>query len=844
MTTLHPQSNAVSQNPPNPLASAQLNSKSEPSPDPPNLGLKRRFSIRTLVVASFIIPILTAVGLTGWLSIRNGQKAVTTLASQLSDEVASKVEDQIQTFVNQPYQFLRINLAAVQTGKVNLEDLSSLEKYFWYQTQITNAVPNLYFGTQKGNFVGVWQESEALTTLRFRDESTAPNRITYKLTQEGERQNLINVQEYDHRLLPWYRTAVQAGEPIWSPVYIFSDLSTLSITHAIPIYNEAKSLLGVIAIDLNLADISSWLQEIEISPSGAVFIMERSGEIIASSIAESALVETNDGKQRLVATDSINPLIQGAAVDLQQRFGGFEQIKVPKELTVTISGERHFLQVTPIQNAQGLDWLAAVVIPETDFITPIKANTQNTIGLCLFILVIATGAGIVTSRWITTPILRLNQASEAIAAGDLNQTVEVDGLGELQVLSQTFNQMSHKLADSFHVLTTVNTELKEQVAERSTTLDTQNQVLQQEVEHLLEVVIAVESGDLTVAATVSPEVMGIIAETFNHLIERLSQIMTNVVDAVEQVAQGTGQVEDFTADIVDNTQRQTQCVAQVQQQVENASTLSESTTQQAIAASEAVQHTEQMLKQGGQELTTMTNGIGTLQQETERIAKRIQTLTGYVDLSAQFTKDQKRIVAETRVLALNASMLSTRASEQRDPEQFASITREFETIANQVNALATQTNQSLVLLKQRTDQIQTVVSGLNHDIEEVSQQVTQVGSGVDRSRLTFDTLKTATQQVAQIATDITQASQAIAQANQTTLQSVHDISTMTAETSTRATLSKEQAGQMKQLAHNLLQRMQFFHLRSEPTSPLPITSADDPQVLSSVEADLPSKVIS
>jgi nitrogen fixation/metabolism regulation signal transduction histidine kinase len=61
----------------------------------------------------------------------------------------------------------------------------------------------------------------------------------------------------------------------------------------------------------------------------------------------------------------------------------------------------------------------------------IDANTQTTIALCFLALLVAICFGLITSRWITQPILRLSKASSAIAQGNLNQQVQVKGIVEL-----------------------------------------------------------------------------------------------------------------------------------------------------------------------------------------------------------------------------------------------------------------------------------------------------------------------------------------------------------------------------------------------------------------------------
>ena len=774
--------------------------------------LRQRFGIRTLVVASFVVPIITAVGLTGWLALRNGERAVEDLVDRLSEEVTAKVNTRIQSFADIPYQYLQVNAAAVRSGNLRLNDLENMGKYFWYQTQITPAVPYVYYGSEAGDFVGVWRQSDTLTTLRLRDGTTAPNRTIHKLDDNGNREELVRVQEYDPRTRPWYEAAIQAGNPTWSDIYVFADPPSLGLTHVAPFYNQAEDLQGVMAIDLTLADISAFLQGVDPSPSGEVFLLERSGDMVASSVEEAPFIEVGDQQQRLMATDSANPLIQSAAVAMLEQFGTLDQIQTDQSLTFTLNGQPHYLRVTPVQDGRGLDWLVGVVIPESDFMGQIQANTRNTILLTLLALVGATALGIFMSRQITIPIVRLSRASRAIASGDLDQTVDIDGVGEIHLLAESFNQMAGQLKQSFVALEAANQELEQRVAERTAALNDQTRALQDEVERLLNIVSAVEEGNLTVAAEVSPSVTGLVADTFNRLIERFGQIMATVSGAADQVNQGAGQVEILAAAMANNARQQLDSVVQVEALVENINDLSQGNVQRVTDADKAMVETQRAVDQGQQEIATVTDDIGVLQQETQQIVGRAQTLTSYADLATQFVRDQKRIASLTRVLAMNASMLSTRASQQRDPAQFTAITREFETIAAQVNDLANQTNESLMVLQQRTEQIQTVVSGLNHDIDGISQRTDSLTAGINQSNQAFDQINAATRQVAQLSRQVTESSQAIAAATQTTLQSIQEISAIAAETSSRADRTKDQSQSMERLARTLRQNVAFFQL--------------------------------
>lgn len=111
-----------------------------------------------------------------------------------------------------------------------------------------------------------------------------------------------------------------------------------------------------------------------------------------------------------------------------------------------------------------------------------------TIWLCVGALIVASLIGVLTSRWIVHPILRLNQASEAIASGHLNQKVETGAIRELNTLSNSFNYMAEQLSESFTALENSKLELENRVEERTAELTntlielqrTQAQVIQNE----------------------------------------------------------------------------------------------------------------------------------------------------------------------------------------------------------------------------------------------------------------------------------------------------------------------------------------------------------------------------
>jgi PAS domain S-box-containing protein len=436
-----------------------------------------KMSLRLVLLVPLVVQISVAVGVTGWLSFRNGQKAVNDLATRLSLEVAARTKENFQSFGDVSHLFLQMNTAAIASGNLDPEDFPNLERYLWNQTKLSDRMTTIYYGDEQGRFLLLKRETENLVYIR--DESTAPDRQIYRLDSQGNRTELIKTVPYDPRTRPWYTTAKQSGKPTWSPIYVFAAPPVLGITPVMPIYNKTGSLQGVLAIDLTLSQISDFLKRIKISKSGQVFAIERSGEIVASSTEELPFVTSKDGQKRLLATDSKNQLIRSAATYLQNRFGSFAQIDSQGQFTFDLDGKRQFITVAPLRDGRGLDWLIVVAIPEADFMEQINANTRTTILMCFFAFILAILLGIITSRWVSQPITRLLEASKALTkmsessdftSAELDGEIEVQGVNELGVLAQSFNQMARQLRSSFVALEQTNSNLENRVAARTAEL--------------------------------------------------------------------------------------------------------------------------------------------------------------------------------------------------------------------------------------------------------------------------------------------------------------------------------------------------------------------------------------
>ncbi len=434
-------------------------------------------SLRYLLVLPFVLQIFTAVGLTGWLSLRNGQRAVNEVATQLRDETTASIEQRLDSYLAVPQLINQLNADAFRLGELAIADHRAMERHFALQLQAFEAVSYIYMGSTDGGIIAPGRRQDGSLVIEVTEGFTVGDYDIYASDAQGERGPLLSsTPGYDARLRPWYTTAVEAGKPAWGDIYLYFADQELGIPASQPLYNETGDLQGVLAVDLLLSQISQFLQELQVGYSGQSFILERSGLVVASSVNEGGFVAHNaQGEpERVQALDSESLLLQASTQQLIQSFGALDSIQAPAKLQFELeNGDysgKQFLQVTPFGDRLGLDWLVVVVVPEAEFMATIQRNRQLTILLCLTALLVASLLGILTARIITQPILKLNQASQAIAAGDLEQKITVQGIDELEHLASSFNTMAEQLKNSFLALKTVNLELEDRVDQRTAEL--------------------------------------------------------------------------------------------------------------------------------------------------------------------------------------------------------------------------------------------------------------------------------------------------------------------------------------------------------------------------------------
>ncbi|WP_413160482.1 PAS domain S-box protein [Capilliphycus salinus ALCB114379] len=431
------------------------------------------------LVVPFVLQTVGAVTLVGYLSYRTGRQAVENLADQLMKNTGQQVNQELDRYLQKAHEFNQLQIAAIASGAIDLQNLDRLHRYLILQHQQTEDLTTLLFGNPQGDFrishrvsptdygVNTYLKPEELPYEASFSQPSNPSTLKiYSINQAGDLMRYLEkITNIDVRDREWYRRAVETGKPGWTSPFQIGSTDHLALNAYAPLYDKSQQLLGVFAVNISLNQLGDFLRRLEVGKSGEVYIIERNGLLIADSTSETPYSASGEiqiksiGRPGMVEfrrrdpSEISNRAIQDSYKYLVEKFENLAGVKSAQALNFHRDGDRYFLNISPYQDEYGLDWLIITVIPESDFMAEIHRNTRTTVLLCLLTLGLAIAAGLGIAHRFTFRIARLNRVSQELASGNLTQRLPADSpVAEVKGLALSFNQMADRLEESFHRL--------------------------------------------------------------------------------------------------------------------------------------------------------------------------------------------------------------------------------------------------------------------------------------------------------------------------------------------------------------------------------------------------------
>ncbi|HEY9887400.1 MAG TPA: HAMP domain-containing protein [Candidatus Obscuribacterales bacterium] len=452
----------------------------------------RGLSLKTKITGVMLVTVSAIAAIVHFPWAYTSRQNVNEMVGQINSELMRGTENEVGNLFEDILASQQLIKSSLDDGLVELNEPTSQGRFYLNILQAHENFTWVQFAFANGDYLGVQRRPDGLYSLIMRQwddtlgELGAPGTAlaatqaerarraaTYKATQKWDDSyetarkteeiyqfrpdgewlktgEILGSQVYYAPIRPFYEAAIaQPGESVWTDVYVYSTGNAVGLDAATtyqPVADEP--IRGVISISFELRQISQYLASLKEKEQGAIFIVNPTGLLIASSNPD-ALAETFVGEAPAAAADLMplaqveDPLLQVAYQSLQANGIALDKLIGLQELSFydPATRQRFYVALKPLGQ---LDWVVGTVTPESVFLERInRSKRQLLMGTALFLGTGAVAAISLSDRAITRPIMTISDAAEAIESGnfslvDLDATVQRhDELGKLARVFQT-----------------------------------------------------------------------------------------------------------------------------------------------------------------------------------------------------------------------------------------------------------------------------------------------------------------------------------------------------------------------------------------------------------------------
>lgn len=251
-----------------------------------NKSKKNRKSIKSKLIINFVsilVVSLLSMGIANYVVVvKQTEKDYTNSIKKEIIQVNSGIENYLDFIKEDTYMLAQNPLIQEAdsriTSYVDKEDPSGKVEM--------KPLENDPFEAEVYNFFKNYKESHPeVTSVGIGLESNG----SYLLYPASDRPN-----GYDPRTRDWYKLAVQnPDQPIYSDVYISSNGSK-DIISLCAIKDSSGAIKGVLAININLDELTKMVGNIKIGENGYIVLVDKNGTILANPNDESLVSKTID----------------------------------------------------------------------------------------------------------------------------------------------------------------------------------------------------------------------------------------------------------------------------------------------------------------------------------------------------------------------------------------------------------------------------------------------------------------------------------------------------------------------------------------------------------------------
>ena len=415
--------------------------------------------------------------------------------------------------------------------------------------------------------------------------------------------------------------------------------------------------------------------------------------------------------------------------------------------------------------------------------TPVIIAT--TIAVILTILIVFS-TGWLVNLTISRPLRRLAQLTRRIGKGDTSARSKIVGRDEINLVASSMNSMLDNIVRL----------IQDAQAQRDN--------LQTQVEKLVSEVSGVGEGDLRVQAEVTADALGVLADSFNYMVEELGSLVVRVKMVAHEVENSTTMTYERMSQLVEVADTQINQITGAAVEVERMADSSRQVAERAQVLYGVAREARQTAESGRGAVLQTVEGMGRIHEYVLDTSSKVQTLGDRSREINNIVEVIANIAHQTNRLALDAAIQAAMAGENG---------KGFGAVAADIRRLAERA-------KDQASSIARIVRGVREDIGAVAVSMRdterETSTGAELAQEAGTSLESIFGVVERQASEIEAINRMAAQQLQSSsavVQIMQAVSDSTQHSSTSTRDAAENMERLARLAEQLLASVEAFKLR-------------------------------
>ncbi len=443
----------------------------------------------------------------------------------------------------------------------------------------------------------------------------------------------------------------------------------------------------------------------------------------------------------------------------------------------------------PVRNA----WSTIIKVTSaiSDKVAQVGPSQTNPIVLVtaiafLITLAVVITIGYVVNRTITDPLRQLAALTRRIAKGETTARAHIAAQDEIYMVANSMNNM---LDNIVHLI-------QETQAQRDN--------LQTQVEKLVSEVSGVGEGDLRIQAEVTADALGVLADSFNYMVEELGSLVVHVKMVANEVDKSTVTILDRMTQLVETGDTQIHQIEEAATELEQMAGSSRQVAERTQVAYEIARTARQNAFTGRQAMRQAVEGMGRISENVQGTAAKIQTLGDRSRAIEEIVSVIGSIAHQTNRLALDAAIQAAMAGENG---------KGFGAVAADIRRLAERAKEQTGIIARIVRNVREEIGAVAVAIQDTERETATGTQLTQEVGVSLESLFSAVEQQARAIETINALATQQLQTSSTVVQIMHGVSEATRQSSVSTHEASQSMERLARLVEQLRSSVEAFKLR-------------------------------